>query len=179
MDRWLDDFSDRGVLCTEPRILSLAGFELAQKGWQGGPVSTSATQSHQQPSHFRLSPYMNPTRLPIFSWPRPVPTHIDSSTRYSPSDGPTASLRPVRAPTHTGLVHTPRIYPAPSWGGPGDGTNCYVRNQEYCPWQGSNWRRKRGRVDWFRLPPRSLISSRPISAYHYTWNLQGCLLPSL
>ena len=101
------------MLCTEPRTLSLTGFEPARKGWQGGPVSTAATQSHQHPSHFRLSPYMNPTGLPIFSWPRPVPTHTDSSTRYSPSDGPASSLRPVRAPTHTGSVHTPGIYPAP------------------------------------------------------------------
>ena len=53
---------DFALLRTEPRTLSLAAFELARKEWRAGLVLTAATQSHQHPSHFRLSPYMHPTR---------------------------------------------------------------------------------------------------------------------
>ena len=49
------------LLGTELRALSLIVFEPAQKGWQGGPVSTDVTQSHQHLSNFRLLPSMNPT----------------------------------------------------------------------------------------------------------------------
>lgn len=42
------------VLRTEPRTLSLEGFQPARKGWQDGPVSTALTQSHQHPSHGTL-----------------------------------------------------------------------------------------------------------------------------
>ena len=48
------------MLRTETRPLSLAVFEPARKGWQGRLVANAATQSHQHPSQFRLSPYMNP-----------------------------------------------------------------------------------------------------------------------
>lgn len=53
--------------------------------------------------------------------PCPMPTHTDSSALYSLSDGPTSFVRPIRAPTHTGSVRTPRIYPIPCWGSPNDG----------------------------------------------------------
>ena len=42
---------------------------------------------------------------------------------------------------------------------------CYASNQEECPWQGSNHCEKGGRVEGFRLQPRSLIYTRPISAF--------------
>ena len=52
-----------GVLRIEPQTLSLTGFEPARNRQQGGPVSAAATQSYQHLSHFRLSPYMNQTRV--------------------------------------------------------------------------------------------------------------------
>ena len=39
-----------GLLRTEPKTLTLMGFEPARKGWHGGPVSTAAPQSDQHPS---------------------------------------------------------------------------------------------------------------------------------
>ena len=53
---------------------------------------------------------------------------------------------------------------------------CYVLNQEHCPWQGSNQRGKGGKVDRFRLPPCSLISTRPISASRHIWTLKRAFL---
>ena len=36
-----DSSLHENLLRTKPRTLSLKGFELAWKGWQGGPVSTA------------------------------------------------------------------------------------------------------------------------------------------
>ena len=74
------------------------------------------------------------------------------------------SLRPVGHQLTPAPYVLPGSTPLPPKGAPAMEPDCYALIHEHCPWHGSNRRGNGGRVDRFRLPPRSVISTRPISA---------------